>query len=344
MNVKTDQMETATGTMQPELKKDLQAAHIVPLWESPNALTDEPDQAHVWPWDLTRPIMERAAEITDPEAVMRRALMFVRPDAKSEMDEAITGAITCSLQMILPGERARAHRHSMNAIRFVVEGDGTGATIVDGKRCEMEPGDLILTPGWCWHEHENTGTKPTLWIDVLDVALHQFLGTSKFQPGPASNIPAQVDDEVFAAPGMLPDLELSTRPHSPLFRYRAANAVKALEATPAGPDGLRRVRYVNPLTGEPVMSMLDCAIVQIEGGRTTQPFRSSASTVCVVTEGEGESEIGGKTIAWAKNAVFTIPAGSLASHSAKTDKARFFTVSNRDVFKRLGLLSETTEG
>src|SRR5690606_41073209 len=56
------------------------------------------------------------------------------------------------LQLILPGEVAPNHRHTPSAIRFVIEGSG-GFTAVDGEKCPMEKGDLILTPSGCWHEH-----------------------------------------------------------------------------------------------------------------------------------------------------------------------------------------------
>ena len=47
--------------------------------------------------------------------------------------------------MLLPGEWAPAHRHTPNAVRIVVEGEGAYTT-VNGEKCTMERGDLILTP------------------------------------------------------------------------------------------------------------------------------------------------------------------------------------------------------
>ena len=40
--------------------------------------------------------------------------------------------LAANIQILLPGEKARPHRHTMNALRFVLEGSGA-ATIVDGK-------------------------------------------------------------------------------------------------------------------------------------------------------------------------------------------------------------------
>ena len=52
------------------------------------------------------------------------------------------------------GETAPPHRHSGNALRFVMEGNGA-ETIVNGKTCVMNERDLILTPLWSWHAHQH---------------------------------------------------------------------------------------------------------------------------------------------------------------------------------------------
>ena len=54
-------------------------------------------------------------------------------------------------QIVMPGEIARAHRHSAAALRLIIEGRG-GYTVVNGKRVPMFPGDLVLTPNWSWHD------------------------------------------------------------------------------------------------------------------------------------------------------------------------------------------------
>ena len=64
-----------------------------------------------------------------------------------------------SVSIVNPGEVARAHRHTPAAYRFVVQGSGAYTT-VQGQRCRMAPGDLILTPGWTWHDHTNDGPEP----------------------------------------------------------------------------------------------------------------------------------------------------------------------------------------
>ena len=35
----------------------------------------------------------------------------------------------------------------------------------------MEPGDLILTPSWSWHDHGNDTAAPMIWLDGLDLPM-----------------------------------------------------------------------------------------------------------------------------------------------------------------------------
>lgn len=323
-----------------DLRARMKDAHMLPLWESVNPVSDKPQQANIWPWKKTGAVMADVGKVASAKVVERRVLMLYRPDRESPKDEAAVRGITCSLQMMLPGEKARPHRHSMNAIRFVVQGSG-GASIVDGKRCEMLPGDLILTPGWCWHEHEGGGSEPTIWVDVLDVALHTFMGTSEFQPGPVRDLEDQIDDASFVASGIVPEIGREPRGYSPLFRYSGADAISALAVTPGNAHGFRRVNYTNPVDGGPVLPTIDCSMVQFDAGKPTTPFLTNASTLCVVAEGEGESKIGDNTIAWEKNDVFSVPGGDWSQHTAKTENARLFMISNRVVYANLGLLQET---
>jgi len=49
------------------------------------------------------------------------------------------------VQLVMPGEVAPTHRHAASALRFVLEGEGTAFTAVDGERTAMRPGDFVLT-------------------------------------------------------------------------------------------------------------------------------------------------------------------------------------------------------
>ncbi|MCA1246145.1 cupin domain-containing protein [Massilia sp. MS-15] len=318
------------------------AARLAPLWASPNAHKPPPPPAapYIWRWSETRPLVELAFQETSPAAVQRRVLQMWSPHAATLADEFTCGSVLSALQCLLPGETARPHRHTMNALRFLLEGSGA-VTLVDGKECPMEFGDLVLTPGMCWHEHRHDGAEPVVWLDVLDVPLHAHLGSVVFQPGPVVDAPATMPDTAFASANIVPETIPGRRAHSPVFRYPYADAVRALAHAPRSPDGARRVRYVNPLDGAGAMPMLDTCMLQLDAGAPTLPRRTSANLVCTVVEGQGETRIGEHTIAWGPRDTFTIPQHNWAAHHASSD-ARLFIVSDADVLRRLGLLTEET--
>ena len=48
----------------------------------------------------------------------------------------------------------------------------------------MEQGDLILTPNWNWHDHNNQGDAPMVWFDGLDLPLLTTLESIFFENHP----------------------------------------------------------------------------------------------------------------------------------------------------------------
>src|SRR5262249_19183861 len=76
---------------------------------------------------------------------------------------------------------------------------------------------------------------------------------------------------------------------------------------PAGADGMRVIRYVNPATGGAVMPTLDCYAARLSRGTPTRAKRTTYNVVCLVVAGEGRSHIGEETFEWSQHDVFTIP-------------------------------------
>ena len=323
------------------LRKAWKDAHMAPLWENKFAHRPPPppEAPYLWSWEKIRPLIAGAIKVASPEAIERRVLQLVPPQRIEEDAQQTSKTLSANIQVLLPGERARPHRHTMNALRFVLEGSGA-STFVDGKPCPMEEGDLILTPAWTWHEHAHDGSAPIVWLDALDVPLHHYLGTGAFQPGPVADMPETIADAAFAVANVVPDTSYATTDYSPVFRYPYATAATAVAAAPSARDGSRRVRYVNPLNAGSAMALIDCFLVQLDPGATTLPFRTSASSVCCVVEGAGESQIGNETITWKKRDIFTLPHGNRIVHRSIGGTARLFQVSDRDIYARLGLLKE----
>lgn len=339
----TAHASTAEEAARSELRQVWADHHVSPLWENRAAhRKDDGDRerAHIWRWSEMQSLIDAAIGVRSMEAVERRVLSLVSPHAVVVGGAAgTTRNLNAGLQILMPGESARPHRHSMNALRFVLSGSGA-TTVVDGKACPMSFGDLVTTPGWCWHEHVHKGDGPIVWLDVLDASLHRYFGTDAFQPGPPSEYPTLPPDAAFTASMLVPETGAPAKEYSPVFRYPWSDAAAAVAKAPVGRDGARRVRYANPLNGGPVMPFLDCWLKELAPGAETVGFRTTASTVCCVVEGTGTSRIGRDDINWAPRDVFSVPAGNWVTHRANADSARIFVVSDRDVLRRLDLLKE----
>ena len=64
------------------------------------------------------------------------------------------------------------------------------------------------------------------------------------------------------------------------------------------------------------------------------------NTVAAAVEGSGATRIGEHTVAWGPKDVFTIPAGQWVTHHGGAAPSRVLVVSDREVFRRLDLLTE----
>ena len=322
-----------------DFRADMAAASVYPLWEQENRNNNPLEPAHVWRWATMNPLLDDAVKATTMNNAERRVLVLRNPAfANTERDGAAIN-LSVNLQVLMPGERARPHRHSMNALRFALEGDGA-TTIVEGKSCAMLPGDMILTPAWTWHEHAHEGRERAVWVDALDVPMHRYLDTGVFEPGPAHDVVELPPDSAFAAAGLAPASPTAVRPYSPMFRYPWETAVKALQSLAAETDGSRRLRYTNPVSGGPIMATIDCYLLGLTKGMETAGYRTNSNCVCVVMDGEGQSRVGDDTITWGPKDIFSLPRGQWISHKATAGTARLFQITDRELLSRLEILRE----
>jgi gentisate 1,2-dioxygenase len=127
----------------------------------------------IWYFAKAKAALQAAGQFVSTEQAERRNLIMVNPIEGNKY--ATSRNLVAAYQMIMPGERARTHRHSPSALRLVIDVGPDCYTVVDGARIDMANGDVVLTPGGCWHGHANDGAKPGYWIDFLDVPFAQHL-------------------------------------------------------------------------------------------------------------------------------------------------------------------------
>src|SRR5438093_1101963 len=138
----------------------LRAAGLDAPWSRPGPLIPPKPtatQARHWRWRNIEPLLFESSEYLSPHrGAERRVLRLHNPGVP---ERTVAHSLVLAIQYLLPGEVAPAHRHSPTAIRFMLHGEGAFTT-VDGQKCAMQPGDLVLTPGMAWHDHGNEGGAP----------------------------------------------------------------------------------------------------------------------------------------------------------------------------------------
>jgi len=171
-----------------DLIRSLEAASYHPLWDRYKRITPvaprERDRPMRWCWRDFEPLAGRAAREVPIEDVERRAIICVNPAFGGET--VTTSNLIAAFTILEPGDHAVPHRHTAAAIRFATRAEGA-VTIVNGRRCEMKPGDLVLTPPMCWHGHINESDHRTYWFDAANMPLICGLEASFFEPGNRDN-------------------------------------------------------------------------------------------------------------------------------------------------------------
>ena len=175
------------------LYAEMQPRSLYPLWEVLSALVTpqprSPAQVHRWRYAEARDYLLRAGDLISAEQAERRVLIMENPGLPGS--SSATSSLYAGLQLILPGEIAPCHRHAQCALRFVMEGEGA-FTAVDGEKAVMRPFDLVLTPGWQWHDHGNTSAQPMIWLDGLDIPTVRHFDASFAEHFPESAHPETV--------------------------------------------------------------------------------------------------------------------------------------------------------
>jgi gentisate 1,2-dioxygenase len=297
----------------------------------------------IWRWAEVRPHLMRAAELITTQEAERRVLMLENPALKGTTFATTT--LYAGLQVILPGEIARTHRHAPNALRFIVEGEGA-YTAVEGERTMMRPGDFVTTPGWAWHDHGNTGSRPVVWLDGLDLALPNLFGAHFREEFPQETQPvsrAEGDAGARYGANLLP---LEYRPQgrtTPILSYPYERTREALERVARNgephPSHGWKLRYANPATGGHAFPTMAVFVQWLPKGFTGRSYRGTDGAVFCVVEGTGSVTFGETRFDFAPHDVFVVP--SWEAHQWKADAdSILFSYSDRAAQEALGFWRE----
>ena len=311
-----------------EFYRRLDASSAAPLWEVlSDIVRTEPRSACVaalWSYDDVRPLVMESGEIITAKEAERRVLILENPGLRGQ--SRITQSLYAGMQLVLPGEIAPSHRHTASALRFILEGDGA-YTAVDGERIAMHPGDLIVTPSWTYHDHGNSGDRPVLWLDGLDIPTVNHFDTS-FAEHPPEGTPPD------PGPGTGSRRTLSY----PYARSRAALAELHRSAPQDLCHGVK-MPYADSATGNSPMPVIGAFLQLLPAGFRGEAYRATDATVYCCAEGRGRTQAGELSFEWKERDVFVIPSWCPVSHEA-AQEAVLFGFSDQPAQKALGIWRE----
>lgn len=321
--------------------------NLYPLWEAvAEMMSTEPQTEatpHLWRFRDVRPHVVESGELVAGDEAERRTLMLENPSMRGK--RRITEALYTGLQCIMPGEIAEPHRHTPSAMRMVIESEGS-YTSVNGEKCDMAPGDLILNPCWTWHGHGNQGTGPHISMTCLDMPLVRFLGPV-FAEGWTGNTVfpegrPEGDCRARYGANMLPMDNAPQAPTSPIFRYPYGETRRALaRLAGAGTDRVHGVKmeYVNPETAGPVLATLSAFMQLLPAGFRGEAYRTTAAWVYHAVEGSGRTVVGTTVLEWGPKDIFVIPAWYPHRHEADSE-SYLYSFSDKGLHQKLGLYRE----
>jgi len=332
-----------------ELAVDLAAMNIaVHQPTDPSLFTREPAPTMVpchWKAaDIANSLERIGANLKLEAGGARRTLRLTNPG----LEYGTTPTFWASIQYILPGEIATAHRHAATALRFIMDGEGADTT-VDGESYEMNKGDLVLTPSWSFHDHEHKGARPMVWLDVLDITLVRKMEAVFFEPSDLLRRPInKISDRSFREFGsgiMRPARPGRLAYANPLLVYSRARSEEALEqASKLDPDPWddTLLEYQNPVTGGPALPTLGTMLQRLRPGIKLKPHRHTGSSVYYVVRGHGSTRVGSERLDWGPGDFFAIPPWAIHGHAnhSQTEEAVMFHVNDFPVLNALGLWRE----
>jgi gentisate 1,2-dioxygenase len=293
---------------------------------------------YLWRWEDIYAGLMKATELVPMSDTPRRTIQLKNPS----LGDRMTNTIHISVQCVMPGEVATAHRHNAAAIRFVVKGVEGAFTVVEGEAIPMLDGDLITTPNWTWHDHYNDGDEPVIWLDGLDIRLVSL--AKMFQE------PFSEDRQPISKPagfsgktmGHVRPGWLKSEHRTPPFRYAWSDTQGAIDALKAAEaeddcDGIY-LTYSHPVDGGPTLPTFACDLQVLRPRRSLKAHRHSCTTIYHAFRGDGVTDIDGQRFEWKQGDIFVVPPWSWHKHeNTSTGESVLFAMTDRPAIEALDI-------
>ncbi|MEE9274881.1 MAG: cupin domain-containing protein [bacterium] len=154
----------------PKPKEDSESRYgsgaLLPAWREPAGAVSP---LLLYKWAQTEEALRRLARV-DASPFDDVAMEYVNPTTGGP----VLPTMACWIQLIRPGVRTRAHRHTSSAVYLAAE--GRGESVIGGVRFAWERGDMFAVPSWLWHEHAAAEGEEGILFSIHDTPVMKSLG------------------------------------------------------------------------------------------------------------------------------------------------------------------------
>ena len=272
------------------------------------------------------------------ENAERRVLALTNPDAIGGRNT--TTNLNGCLQVLMPGESARPHRHTPNALRFVLEGGGA-TTVVDGKRCPMARGRPdhharhVLARAFAMTAPRRSSGSMRSTCRCINIWAPRCSS-----PGRPRICRSRPTTQLSRCANIVPELPARIELFAgvPLSVGRIGRGARRRAARPRrlAQDPLRQSDDRRP--GDVAARLLHDAASR--PGAETIPYRTTSNAVGVVVEGSGRAASATRLLPGSRRTFSACRTATGSATAATSGSATLFVVTDREVLRRLDLLSE----
>ena len=292
---------------------------------------------------------------------------------RGRLDRAPICSMTILEQMLFPGSRSGKHRHYFEAIFFVIEGEGY--EIHDDVKYPWGPGDIMMVPTYCVHQHFNGADSPVRFLFIIPLVF-ELMGISlteqielhpNYQPPGDAKIVRDTHGEILGY--KLPDglefslgkdadfqkmmeektpLEFKGEPKTTYDHYLKTlsdqvawrNAVPHVTRQADRPwenTRMGKIKYLVHDSFPSALLLFDSFIQEIPPGGSSGKHRHVSEEVLKILDGRGYDIQDGQRWDWEAEDVVHIPVNTVHQHfNADPQKtARFVSFQSR-LFHHVG--------
>ncbi len=294
-------------------------------------------------WNRNRKALGKGAQLTLEPSPIRgvRQGMLIGTDGGVP-----TRSIDCRIVEIPGGGRTSTHRHSYDAIMFIIS--GRGSTLIDGVRYDWEPEDALHVPAWSWHQHANRdGREPARYLSFTTAPLMELFNLLAVEDvgenaPPSSPPPVRPLAEVLAAAKRSGgrssyEAELERALAQEDARRSATRHTKWKDTRLVlNRKGTKSAFLVDPTLGYRTTG-LTAVLFQMAPGSWQASHRHGGEAVLYIVDGKGYSMVDGERYDWQTGDAVLV--GKWAWHQHfNTDPNRVATLLRMHMEESLGNL------